>query len=171
MPSAYQTQRSALSALHVSALVNAEHGSGFDGGVVGGSGGGQSQGAHAVFGGQVGQAQPDDEPAEPVVAPPVAVPVPDTPMTPAPQAQSHGGQVWPGAHAGQAQVQVPWPQPVPPPPPEEPPAQSQLQGAQLSPGAQVGQAQVHVPPPLLPVPAEQSHCTAGHSAFGGQATG
>jgi hypothetical protein len=106
-----------------------------------------------------------------LVLPPVAVPVPmpPTPTVPAPHAQSHGWQLWPAAQGGQAQVHVLWPHPVPPllPPP---PPQAQSHGWQLCPAAQGGQAHVHVPPPLLPDP-PQSHCTAGHSLFGGHAMG
>jgi len=106
-------------------------------------------------------------PAGVSVVPPAALPL--TPTLPAPQAQSQGGQLAPGTHAGQAQVQVP-------PPPQEPPPpapQSQLHGAQVSPGAQTGQVQVQVPPPPLPPDGgcEQSHSTAGQSAFVGQAIG
>lgn len=43
-------------------------------------------------------------------------PLPLIPTLPAPHAQSHGAQLAPGAHAGQAQVQVP-------PPPEPVPVQ------------------------------------------------
>jgi hypothetical protein len=50
-----------------------------------------------------------------------------------------------------------------------------VQGGQASPGAQIGQVQVHVPPPLPPPPDgaafEQSHSTAGQSAFSGHAIG
>ena len=91
-----------------------------------------------------------------------------TPTLPAPQAQSQGGQVAPGTHAGQAQVQVP-----PPPPPQAPPPplQRHAQGGQASPGAQTGQVQVHVPPPPPAGVFEQSHSTAGQSAFAGHAIG
>jgi hypothetical protein len=102
-------------------------------------------------------------------------PLPPTPTLPAPHAQSQGGQVAPGAQVGQAQVHVPPPPAAPPPqvlPPPAPP-QSQVHGAHAAPGGQAGHAQVHVPPPLPP-PAgglEQSHATAGQSAFAGHAIG
>jgi hypothetical protein len=110
------------------------------------------------------------------VAPPGASePVLLTPMLPAPQAQSQGGQGAPGVHAGQAQVQV---TPLPAAaavllPPHDPAPQSQLHGGQASPGAHAGQVQVHVPPPPPPPGAgfEQSHSTAGQSAFAGHAIG
>jgi hypothetical protein len=105
------------------------------------------------------------------------VPLEPSPLTatvPAPHAQSQGGQVALSAQLGQAQVQVP-PPPTAPPltvPPHEPPAQSQVQGGQVSPGAHAAQAQVQVPPPPVPgVGLEQSHSTAGQSAFAGQAIG
>jgi len=99
-------------------------------------------------------------------------PSPLTPTLPTPHAQSQGRQASPGAQAGQAQVHVPPPTEPPTAPPHEPAAQSQLQGGQVSPGAQAPQVQVQVPPPLLPgVGLEQSHSTAGQSAFAGQAIG
>jgi len=103
IPSSTQPHKSALSALQLSASVKLAHGS-----VLGGGGGvtGQSQGAHAVLGGQTGHAQVGDEGAPPLALPPLAVPVPVTPTVPTPQAQSHGGQVTPGAQVGQAQVHV-----------------------------------------------------------------
>ncbi len=106
-------------------------------------------------------------PAPPTIVVGVPVALPLTPTLPAPQAQSQGGQLAPGAHAGHAQVQVR------PPAQEPPPPQSQAQGGQASPGAQTGQVQVHVPPPTPPPGGgcEQSHSTAGQSAFAGQAIG
>jgi hypothetical protein len=169
MPSAYHVQRSDVSAEQLCESVNAVHGS-----VLGGGAGGapQSHGAHAVFGGQAGQVHVGTDVEVPLlVLPPVLVPVPvpATPTVPAPHAQSHGLQVWPAAHGGQAQVHVLCPHPVPPVllPPFP---QAQSHGWQLCPAAQGGQAQVHVPPPLLPDP-PQSHCTAGHSLFGGHEIG
>ena len=96
-----------------------------------------------------------------------------TPTLPAPHAQSQGGHVAPGAQLGQAHVQVRPPLP-PVTPPHAPPApQAHVHGEQVSPGAHAGQSQVHVPPPPpLPVAGfEQSHWTAGQSAFAGQTTG
>jgi hypothetical protein len=99
------------------------------------------------------------------------------PTLPVPQAQSQGAQVVPGAQLGQAQVHVPpmvLPAALLPQEPPPPPLQSQLQGGQVSPGAQAGHAQVHVPPPPPPPLGggfEQSHATAGQSAFAGQAIG
>jgi hypothetical protein len=61
-----------------------------------------------------------------------------------------------------------------PPAPTLPAPHAQLQGGQAAPGAQVGQAQVQVPPPPPLPPAgglEQSHATAGQSAFAGHAIG
>jgi hypothetical protein len=105
MPSAYQLQRSAVSARQVSASVKAAHGSVLGGGE---GGTGQSQGAHAVFGGHVGHVHAGDEVAPLLELPLLAVPIPvlPAPTAPVPHAQSHGGQVVPGAQGGQAQVQV-----------------------------------------------------------------
>jgi hypothetical protein len=94
-----------------------------------------------------------------------------TPMLPAPQAQSHGAQLAPGAQVGQTQVHV-----APPVAPghDAPLPQWQAHGAQASPGGHAGQVQVHIPtpPPLPPVGGvEHSHSTAGQSAFVGQASG
>jgi hypothetical protein len=94
-----------------------------------------------------------------------------TPMLPAPQAQSQGAQLAPGAQVGQTQVQV---APLVAAGHDPPPPQSQAHGGQLSPGGHAGQVQVHVltPPPLLPEGGvEHSHSTAGQSAFVGQAIG
>src|SRR5262245_21948896 len=116
---------------------------------------------------------PGDVPPPPTIVVVVPVePLPPTPTLPAPQAQSQGGQVVPGAQVGQAQVQVPPPPLSPAQLPPPPPPHSQVQGAQLSPGAQVGQVQVHVPPPPPPVGGfEQSHWTAGQSPLVGHASG
>jgi hypothetical protein len=96
------------------------------------------------------------------------------PTLPAPQAQSQGGQVAPGAQVGQVQVHVP-PVPLAPPPQVSPPPPAHVQphGGQASPGAQSGQAHVHVPPPAPPPVGglEQSQATAGQSAPAGQAIG
>ena len=99
-----------------------------------------------------------------------------TPTFPLPHAQSQGGHVVPAAQLGHAQVQVPVPPPVVVPPHEPPLLQSQLHGGHVSPGAHVGQVQVQVrtPPPPPEAPGtgfEQSHWTAGQSAFAGQAIG
>ena len=99
-----------------------------------------------------------------------------TPTLPVPQAQSQGGHETPAGQLGQAQVQVPAPvtaAPVAPTLQAPRPLQSHAQGAHASPGAHTGQSQVHVPPPpLLPVAGfEQSHWTAGQSAFAGQTIG
>jgi hypothetical protein len=80
----------------------------------GGEGGtGQSQGAHAVFGGHAGHVHAGDDVAPLLELPLLAVPlfaVPEpvlpAPTAPVPHAQSHGGQVVPAAQGGQAQVQV-----------------------------------------------------------------
>ena len=93
-----------------------------------------------------------------------------TPTLPAPHAQSQGGHVAPGAQLGQAHVQVRPPLP-PVTPPQAPPPQAQVHGEHVSPGAHTGQSQVHVPPPLPDAGFEQSHWTAGQSAFAGQTTG
>jgi len=99
-----------------------------------------------------------------------------TPTLPVPQAQSQGAQLAPAGQDGHAHVQVPLavtPAPVTPPPQAPLPLQSQVQGGQAWPGAHTGQSQVQVPaPPLLPVAGfEQSHWTAGQSAFSGQTIG
>lgn len=100
-----------------------------------------------------------------------------TPTLPLPHAQSQGGHVVPAAQLGHAQVQVPVPPPLVAPPHEAPLPQSQLHGEHVSPGAHVGQVQVQVRTPPLPPEApgssgfEQSHWTAGQSAFAGHATG
>jgi len=99
-----------------------------------------------------------------------------TPTLPVPQAQSHGGQVVPAAQLGHAHVHVPEPLPVFAPGHDPPLLQSQLHGGHVSPGAQVGQVQVQVgtplPPPATPDTGfEQSHWTAGQSAFAGHAIG
>ncbi len=83
----------------------------------------QLHGAHAAPGGQAGHAQvqvplPVAFPAplvvpQPPPAPRIAPPPPAPP--PVPQSHLHGGQAWPGAQAGQAQVQVPPPALDPPP--------------------------------------------------------
>ncbi len=101
---------------------------------------------------------------------PVVVPVPPAEVTPSPHAQSQGGQLGP-KQLGHAQVQVP---PLPVPPPQVPPPlpQSHVHGAQAAPGGQSGQLQAQVPPPPPPPGGgAQSHCTAGQSAFAGQASG
>jgi hypothetical protein len=101
------------------------------------------------------------------------------------QLHEQGGQDWFGAQTGQAQAQVPIPplalEPLPlahpPPPAPLPLKQVQLHGGQVSPGAHAGQPQVQVPPPPGPPPASadggggQSHATAGHAPFAGQASG
>jgi len=107
--------------------------------------------------------------------PPPAAPL-ATPTLPVPHAQSQGGHETPAGQLGQAQVQVPAPvtaAPVAPTLQAPRPLQSHAQGAHASPGAHTGQSQVHVPPPpLLPVAGfEQSHWTAGQSAFAGQTIG
>jgi hypothetical protein len=173
MPSSIQLHEFALSATQVWASPWPAHGS------TGGVGVGQSQGRQAVPAGQVGQTQP--VPGSVVaggVLPPtmvVVVPVellPPAPTLPAPQAQSQGGQVVPGAQVGQAQVHVPPPLPPPAQVPPPPAVHSQVHGGQVSPGAHDGQAQVHVPPPVPPDGGfEQSHWTAGQSALAGQASG
>jgi hypothetical protein len=147
IPSSIQPHAFVVSAVHVFASPCAAHG---------------SDGSAAI-----GLPPPTIIAGEPVD------PVPPAPTLPAPHAQLQGGHVVPGAQVGQAQVHVPSPppvvaQPLPPPP------QSQLQGGQAAPGAQVGQAQVQVPPPPPLPPAgglEQSHATAGQSAFAGHAIG
>jgi hypothetical protein len=84
---------------------------------------------------QAGQAQAQVPGLVPQVPPP----------PPPPPVQSHlqGGQVWPGAQAGQVQAQVPPPLPPPLPPPS---------------------AAGGTPP-------EQSHWTLGQSALAGQTSG
>jgi hypothetical protein len=99
-----------------------------------------------------------------------------TPTFPAPHAQSQGGHVVPAGQLGHAHVQVPLPPPLVVPAHEPPLLQSQLHGGHVSPGAHVGHVQVQVrtppPPPATPgVGFEQSHWTAGQSAFAGHAIG
>lgn len=100
-----------------------------------------------------------------------------TPTLPLPHAQSQGGHVVPAGQLGHAHVQVPVPALAVGVFPHEPPLlQSQLHGEHVSPGAHVGQVQVQVrtppPPPVTPDGGfEQSHWTAGQSAFAGHAIG
>jgi hypothetical protein len=123
------------------------------------------------------QGSVDASAAGPTVVGGVPVTVLLTPTFPAPQAQSQGAHVAPGAHAGHAQVQVVMLGLALVTPPQAPAApQVQLHGAHVSPGVHTGHAQVQVPlPPLLLISGaggfEQSHWTAGQSASGGQAIG
>ena len=192
-PNPYQVQESAESALHVVAVVKALHG----------SAGAlpedelppapqlHAQGGQGWPGMHAGHPQVQVPPPPPDALPPDAVPVPDAALPaealPPPmdggvlpgdaQAQSHAGQVSPGAHTGQLQVHVLPPVHVGGGAPLLLPTggvlHAQSHGGQVSPGAHVAQAQVHVPPPPPPMvpPPLQLHSQDGQELPTGQSRG